>query len=183
MEYKQGYASESWGDHGGLGIKILIATGRELNQKDNYLLSHIATQIHAGIMAETIRLDPETAKNRAAERTEILALFPAGTQIFVEEIGNGYCSQWCCLQKPWFIVTTPRGRIKIGWRKRVIAIEWEGSAITETADDLFPEEDVTRLGRLIHAWGYEKAKEYIAKLLREGSSANTETAGSSQVAG
>jgi hypothetical protein len=163
VEYKKAYESESWGDYGGLGIQILLAAGRELTKPDEYLLSHIAEQLHDGIMAETIKLDPETAKNRAAERAEIIGLFPC--PIYVEEIGNGYCSRWCCLQKPWFVVTTLRGRIKIGWRKRVIQIEWEGSAITETAEELFPDEDVTKGGRYIHAWGLEKARQYLGKLL------------------
>jgi hypothetical protein len=163
LEYKLAHTSENWGDYGGLGIKILIAAGRELTRDDDYLLGHMAEQIHDGIMAQTIKLDPETAKNRAVERAEIIGLFPS--PIFVEEIANGYCSRWCCLQKPWFVVTTSRGRIKIGWRKRVLQIEWDGSTIKETADDLFPDEDVTKEGRLIHAWGYEKARKYIGVLL------------------
>jgi len=64
----------------------------------------------------------------------------------------------------WFIVSTPDGDIKIGWRKRVINIEWLDNykRFTET----FVSEDVTRGGTLngvrnIHAWSVEKAVEYL----------------------
>ena len=87
--------------------------------------------------------------------------------IYVEEIPNGYCNRYCCKHLPWFVVTTKVGRITIGWRKRVINIDWEGSAITKKANELFPQEDVTKGDKLIHAWGYEKAKEYIGVLLSQ----------------
>jgi hypothetical protein len=65
---------------------------------------------------------------------------------------------------PWYKVTTRKGVITLGWRKRVIEISWEPSVNNE-ADELFPGEDVTKIGRTIHAWGYDKAKQYISRLL------------------
>ena len=66
----------------------------------------------------------------------------------------------------WFIVSTPDGDIKIGWRKRVINIEWLDSykQFTET----FKIQDVTKSfdyleskDRYIHAYGIEKVIEYL----------------------
>ena len=62
---------------------------------------------------------------------------------------------------PWWLVQTKWGDVKIGWRKRVINIDW--SAIEKSVTD-FPTEDVTKGPTFIHAWGYEKAIEYLTKL-------------------
>ena len=66
------------------------------------------------------------------------------SNIFVEEIPNGYCNEPCCSRLPWFIVTTPVGHIKIGWRKRVINIDWTNTLQKKNGHELFPNEDVTK---------------------------------------
>lgn len=67
---------------------------------------------------------------------------------------------------PWFIINTPDGDIKIGWRKRVINIEWLDTY--KQFSNTFENEDVTRgfgkygdNNRFIHAWGIEKCIEYL----------------------
>ncbi len=87
---------------------------------------------------------------------------------------------------PWLLMRTPKGNIKIGWRKRVISVDWSGlvefhtknlvgyepetldkkHAIEESfsAQKLFPDENVTKDLHLIHAWGYEKLIEYLTKI-------------------
>jgi hypothetical protein len=165
MKYVEAYKYESFGGRGYLGLRIMVAANRELNEIDGRVIRHAAESLHDGIMAETIRLDPDTTPRRAVERAEILKLFPQ--PIFVEEIPNGYCSSWCCRQKPWFIVTTAKGRIKIGWRKSVINIDWSDSAITQGADTLFPSENVTKGDKYIHAWGYDQAEKYMLVLLAD----------------
>jgi len=165
MEWVVGASQESYGELGSLGIKIMLAVGRPLTEADKRTCRDAMDTIYAGVMEETIRLRPETAQERTQERAEIVGLFRQ--PIFVEEISNGYCNSWCCKQKPWFVVTTLIGRVKIGWRKRVISIDWEDSIIKESAENLFPTEDVTKYGRLIHAWSYDKAREYLAVLLKE----------------
>lgn len=107
---------------------------------------------------------PTLTIERAANKEELLKCFN-GQPIFVEEIPNQYCPHSCCVDKPWLIVTTTKGRIKIGWRKKVINIDWSDSIIEKTAEDLFPKEDVTKDKKLIHAWGYDKAKGYLSILL------------------
>lgn len=65
---------------------------------------------------------------------------------------------------PWFLVKTPDGDIKIGWRKRVIQITWESNYLPFT--ESFESEDVTKVFnniRLIHAWSVEECIEYISK--------------------
>lgn len=75
-------------------------------------------------------------------------------------IPNEYCSRpHCC--PDWFSVKTEFGVIKIGWRKRVINIDW-----SETEKDLetFFQDEVTKGKYFIHAWEYAKALQYLTTL-------------------
>lgn len=63
---------------------------------------------------------------------------------------------------PWWLVKTKYGLIEIGWRKRVISINWEDTKL----DFLVSEDDVTKSGSGIHAWSYIKAVEYLSSLRR-----------------
>ena len=78
----------------------------------------------------------------------------------LEEIPNQYCPCETC--PPWFIAKLPYGDIKIGWRKRVINIDW--SATGKRLGKLFEGEPVTQDDFYVHAYGYEKATEYLKKL-------------------
>lgn len=86
-----------------------------------------------------------------------------------ELIPNGYCSQDCCSHIPWFLFHTIDGDIIIGWRKRVISIEWQENYKPFDMNKLFDTEDVTKWEnggkRGIHAWGNDKAYEYLKKVL------------------
>jgi hypothetical protein len=68
---------------------------------------------------------------------------------------------------PWCLVRGPKGSLKIGWRKRVLNIDWAGlnQGAKLDADKLFPGENVTKGDTYIHAWGKEKAVEYLRVLL------------------
>lgn len=61
---------------------------------------------------------------------------------------------------PWWLIVTERGIIRIGWRKRVIEIDWSdiGRRVEVTKDD------VTKEPTLVHAWSYPKALEYLTTL-------------------
>lgn len=95
---------------------------------------------------------------------------------------NGYCSRECCKHIPWFLFHTSDGDIKIGWRKRVISIEWQEN-FKPFDMAIFNDEEVTKWCnnsyiykaveagtnptngiRGIHAWGREKAYEYLEKV-------------------
>jgi hypothetical protein len=161
--WKTLYKKESWGNKN-FGIEIRVAMDRDPNQNDDRAAYRIAEEFEDKIMRETMRLDPQAATERAEDREKLLGCFPMIERIFAEEIPNGYCSRWCCEMIPWYKVTTTKGVVTIGWRKRVIHIEWE-PRVAAKADELFPGEDVTKVDYLIHAWGYEKAKYYLARIL------------------
>lgn len=157
------YGYKAWGKYS-IELEINADLGREFTEKDERNAREIADNLIASLMEETYALDPKNKEYADKEREEILGLF-GDRAIFVQEIPNGYCSSYCCKHLPWFDVTTKKGRIKIGWRKRVIEIDWQNSIIEEDSRTLFPDEDVTRYDKYIHAWGLEKAKEYLDKLL------------------
>jgi hypothetical protein len=148
-------------DHGKpMGVKIYIATGRKPTTQEENLAWKLGDQMFNEIWHTNTLQNPESIANAAKDKEDILKLFE-GKSIYVEEIPNGYCSQPCCCNKPWFIITTPIGHIQIGWRKRVINIDWTRTLQKKIGIDLFPKEDVTKGEHYIHAWGYEKAKEYL----------------------
>jgi hypothetical protein len=158
------YSSNS-GICGYFNMEIRIDTPRMLNYNDNWVINEFAEKIRIGIMTETVKLDPKITKEANEEKERLIALF-GDKKIFVSEIPNGYDPEsWYYSRFPWFIVTTEKGHIKLGWRKRVIEIDWTDSIIKHEAEYLFPDEDVTKGEKYIHAWGYDKAQEYINKLL------------------
>ena len=151
---KSVYAYKSIGKNSSIDLELLLDVNRELTEEDNEIICLHMGKLIESLYQESIRLNPESKKCAEEEKLGIISVFD-GRDIFVEEIPNGYCSSYCCKHLPWFIVTTNKGRIKIGWRKRVINIDWSDSIIEEDADTLFPNEDVTKFDKTIHAWGYE----------------------------
>lgn len=94
---------------------------------------------------------------------------------FFKPIKNGYLINEdgeSLSATPWYTVGTLIGDITIGWRKRVIHIDWpeliDESASNETtvnfAEEVFKDEDVTKGINMIHAWSYDKAAEYLRKV-------------------
>lgn len=61
---------------------------------------------------------------------------------------------------PWWLVKTPAGIIKLGWRKRVISIDWSDTAMREVITD----HEVTKDETMVHAWGVARAVEYLERL-------------------
>ena len=99
-----------------------------------------------------------------------------------ELLPNGYCNQDCCTHIPWFLFHTSDGDIKIGWRNHVISIEWQEN-FKPFDMAIFNSEDVTKWCserdiyksvepgttptngiRGIHAWGRDKASQYLRKV-------------------
>jgi len=166
MNYKELHSSESHGVYGGFGIKILVSTSHEV---DLSLLAiqnaayDAAKKIYAEVMASAISTNKEIQVGAEKERRNLLGVF--AEPIFSKPIPNEYCSDWCCRHLPWFLVTTKVGEFKIGRRKRVIHLEWTNTVGTKTATELFIDEETTKGHRMIHAWSYDKAREYVAKII------------------
>ncbi len=171
-EYKKVYYQESSGEHGTIGLQIFIASTEPYseNAKLQQVLYNAGDAIREELIAISIANDPSSKQAAEKERQEIIALFDE--PIFVEEIPNGYCSRSCCRHLPWFVVTTTVGRFTIGWRKSVISIEWKN--FKSLPDILFPEENVTMGPCYIHAYGYEKAKQYIKTIIAAAKSLDTQ---------
>jgi hypothetical protein len=164
--YKQ--ITQIEGYYGGnefVGINIQLALKREVTKEESFEMVQHLEAIVKMLRKNDLLNNEEYQKEIQEERKSLLECFPS--PIYVKEIPNEYNSDSL---KPWFLVTTTKGVIKIGWRKRVIEIEWETDLNRKSAMDLFPEEEVTRSSNFdrphyIHAWGYDKAKEYIKKIL------------------
>lgn len=70
------------------------------------------------------------------------------------EIKNGYSSS---REDPWYLVQTKWGMITIGWRKRVISIDWSKTPVRK----IVTEHDVTKEDYLVHAYSYADAAVYM----------------------
>lgn len=149
MNYEQLYKSESIGSFS-FGIDIKIA-GASAQSEGLRRAAYQAADVLEQAMTRDFYANNEEAQERAlAERVDLMNCF-CEFPIFVQPIPNGYCSRACCEHRPWFKITTRLGVIMIGWRKRVIAIDWTDSLVSTEAKTLFPDEDVTKDKRMIHA--------------------------------
>lgn len=63
-------------------------------------------------------------------------------------------------KNPWWLIKTRYGLIKIGWRKRVIKIDWSDTKL----EKIITADDVTKDKSRVHAWTYTKALEYLIEL-------------------
>jgi hypothetical protein len=160
LKYKKVASIESFGNRR-LGVQIHIAAGRKMTKDEENLLSEMCEKISEFVSIQSELLDPEVQEDIKREKADLLDCFQQ--PIYVKEIPEEYGDR---PHYPWFEVTTARGPIKIGWRRRVIMIDWSQTNIQSDAKTLFPKEDVTKDEKYIHAWGYGKAKEYINTLMR-----------------
>jgi len=175
LEYREVSGVESVGHHGAVGIRIMVASSVPLDLKSDEIQDAAWTareNMHDAMKAALQKVHPDTPKETERNR-ELVSLF--SEPIFVEELPNGYCDRWCCKHKPWFKVTTKIGHFVIGWRKRVINIDWSGTVGTGTEAQLFLGENVTQGEKYIHAWSMEDAKRYIDKIMASAGGTNDES--------
>jgi hypothetical protein len=91
-----------------------------------------------------------------------------GEVVSTRKIANQYWADPANVD-PWWVVKTNFGSFTIGWRKRVMDIDWTdteltiGSSVDRHGDILKPitTDDVTMSPTNIHASGYGKAVEYL----------------------
>ena len=73
---------------------------------------------------------------------------------------NGYSS---IFREPWWQCTTDIAPITIGWRKRVISIDWSQETKLRS---IVTKHDVTKEPTMVHAYSYADAVSYLAELRR-----------------
>lgn len=186
---------ESHGGSGSYGVKILVFRPPEaqerfnaLNAKDyfkstpeelaiKYMVPD-AEKILTFIRKQDRMLDPVVKQSERDTKSSIAKAFGNGA-IFMEPMPNGYWrpeDPWS-VGAPWYRVTTTVGHFVVGWRKRVLHLEWKdtvlrsrnvkGNAVrpVPSGEEVFPKEETTRWETGIHAWGYDKLTEYVQTLL------------------
>lgn len=87
--------------------------------------------------------------------------------VTLEAIKNQYCG--CDYCAPWFKIQTEFGNFTIGWRKRVINIDWSEVDPKNEAHlvSLFSKENTTKGSSGIHAHGWDKAQEYLSLICKK----------------
>lgn len=103
------------------------------------------------------------------KKEEMRAIFTlAGIAVSGEdELPNNYWPRVPEYQKlrdehPWWLVHTEYGMFRIGWRKRVISIDWHRTPVRAVVT----EDVVTKDNESVHAWNYAKAVEYLTEFKR-----------------
>lgn len=157
MFHKQLYRHQSWGEIGEIDLEITVKTSKELGDTKDANISGLGNRIHEEVMKMLLKDD----KRKEANNKLILDCFGEHLGHY-KETTNKYAGIY--VNDPWFLVYTKIGMIEIGWRTHVISIDWTDTGVKQTAEELFPDENVTKEGKLIHAYGFEKAKLYIQKL-------------------
>lgn len=65
---------------------------------------------------------------------------------------------------PWVDVYTECGVIRMGWRKRVISIDWSNGMFGAYGWDVVGDKTITHGENYTHAWGYEAAEACLKRL-------------------
>lgn len=114
------------------------------------------------MLTEQLMLEQLKAKELMIERLKAIFLLAGIELLSFHQLPNNYCGDNCCPHRPWGLAETKYGLIKIGWRKRVISIEWPKEA-NINGKDILPkgEEWITSWESGIHAYGWAKAVEYL----------------------
>lgn len=107
---------------------------------------------------------------RKASREQVESIFRLAEIPFKEmwELANGYwplSPVYDDVRRPWWLVSTSFGPVRIGWRKRVLSIDWTATGVQCVVTD-----DVTKGADYVHAYSVEKAIEYLRRL-REAANA------------
>ena len=166
--YKEFSSEEGYGGIlSGYGVKIQIGGSilKHLDYDDELLQSALyeANRIILDtIKHQVYQKKEDLIERKRIEKEGIISLF-GDNLIYVEEIPNQYYGDSDPYGKmfPWFRITTKVGHFVIGWRKRVIEINWKDTKCKISANSLFPDENVIKIDNTIHAWSLEDAKKYI----------------------
>ena len=144
-------------EHGWLSAEDGIADAHAIEEGDELFLN-VWRYFHGACNKERLLQETEA-------RFRALFVKAGFKMVSMMDLPNEYCQ--CGVSAPWFSVITEFGTIKIGWRKRVINIDWSGLDPKHRKRDtlsLFDGEDVTKGDDSIHAWGWEKAEDYLRRI-------------------
>ena len=116
----------------------------------------------------TISLHERRDTMRTQSRAEAESIFRLAGFAIVRmwELANGYwpdAPDYDDVRTPWWLLLTEIGLVQIGWRKRVLHIQWDQCAFR----GLVTEENVTKAETYVHAYSVEKAIEYLRTLQHE----------------
>jgi hypothetical protein len=136
LPYKTVSQTQQYGKYT-IGVQINVHVGHELSDAEMSVINNACDSIVNVLYHGSVAADPETMERIRKENENLLALFPGCGH---KKIPNEYSSD---PNRPWLNVFTPKGTIKIGWRKRVINIDWSETIVVQGGNELFPDEDVT----------------------------------------
>ena len=123
-------------------------------------------------MSEIESMASIRARLRKDSREQAEAIFKlAGfTWTHVWELANGYwpdAAEYDYTRRPWWLFATSIGPIRIGWRKRVLEIDWKATGVEcEVTQD-----DTTKGLTYVHAWSVDHALQYLHALRNAASEA------------
>ena len=146
----------------GVGVVMLSDFEHADDEEIRKIVSDILYDLKEKTSVVLWHKDPEVIKKHQEQKDSLIKCFRDASIKTLEpkEKPNPYSKY----NSPALDMPTDIGVISVHWRKRVIELAWERSIVELTAEELFPDEDVTKDGQLIHAWGYEKLTEYLKKL-------------------
>lgn len=149
-----------------LGIEIDPESGRCISTETHSAINAAMNDIKDRILGDIDAKSAATIAEIKATRRRIEGLFSdweSGNPIYVEEIPNGYSQDYYYRNRPWYRITTTIGHFVVGWRKRVLNIDWSETTCKKSARVIFPDKD---LGpeQYIHADTYESASHYIRRI-------------------
>lgn len=101
---------------------------------------------------------------KLAELTAIFLLARINVKAVVQIPNEYWPESYTKLREdnPWWKVTTDLGVIKIGWRKRVIEIDWSET----NRRGLVTTDDVTKSDHMVHAYNHGDAVKYLSRVSR-----------------
>ena len=104
--------------------------------------------------------DDEVTRDRPGQLGYVRTSDTGPTEGVVQSWMNDY--RWRYARPSW-LVKTPCGLIEIGWRKRVISIDWSDTPIRV----IVTTDDTTKTDTSVHAWTEVAAMTYLEALGRE----------------
>jgi hypothetical protein len=144
-------------------LEARLEQGRVLDEVDQKVIYKHLEALRKELQGRTTALDPVNKAAKVEWLTKARDCFAeAGMPaVYIQETDNEYCGALCCPHLPWLLVTTEIGIFKVGWRKRVMSLDWGKTQISASAHELFPDENVTKVGHEIHCWSYAKLGQYL----------------------